>query len=467
MTSEIKKLTFLLIFTNVILAGLIFWLYRQISIKPAEIFVQMPYMPANIKIDANNIKGPINPFWLGLAQGGEERGGMIPPTVDKIKQLRPSYIRLDHIFDDDYYGVVSCPAGNLQFDFSRLDREVAAIQATGAKPFLSLSYMPGCLAGSKIEVPKNWGDWQTLVQKTVEHYSGSLGIPGVYYEVWNEPDLEHFGKWGRGGDKNYLTLYSYSARGAQAATGVQPFFIGGPATTDLYQNWVMDLYDFCGANSLRLDFISWHAYTMDVLRYSQYIADIHSWLGDRPVPRLVISEWGPTPDKSNVYSTNFAAAYSFAVVRQLLDLVNLVTVFEIKDGPGQENSGWGLLSHETSGLVPKPRYQAFSWLSQVKGQRLGFWGEGSNVTGWAARLPARQAQDGDNLTIWLVNYGPGAQTEAVPIEIDNLENGSWQVKREVMFESGDTQEVVIENNTLQTNLELAPNQVGRITLNKN
>jgi len=450
-----------LLLGNIVLGIIIWYLVRILSVQIPQVFVQMPYQPANIVVDANNLKGKMNPFWLGFAQGGEEFGGMLESTVGKMKALRPSYIRMDHIFDDDYYAVVSGSSGNLSFDFSKLDVQVDAILAMGAKPFFSLGYMPKALADSKIDAPRNWDDWQSLVRATVEHYSGKAGknISGVYYEVWNEPDLESFGKWTRGGDKNYLTLYENAARGAQTAKDVNSFFIGGPATTDLYRNWTMDLYNFCGSHGLRLDFLSWHSYTTDVSRYSGYIADLYSWFGTSPMPRLVISEWGPTPEKSNSYSGIFAATHAFAAVRQLLDLVNLTTVFEIKDGPGQGNSGWGLLSHDTAGLTTKPRYQAFSWLAQVQGERIYMTGEGSNVTGWGTR-------DGDKITVYLVNYGPGAASEAVPVEITGLSDGNWDVMREVMFGSKSSESASAVSGSIKTTLDLGSNQVGRVVLTK-
>jgi len=457
-----------LIAVNLILAFAIWYLYRLLTVQVPQIFVQIPYQPANIAVDASDTKGPIHPFWLGFAQGGEEMTDMLSSTVGKMKALRPSYVRLDHIFDDDYYGVVSGGSGNLSFNWSKLDRTVEAIQAMGAKPFLSLGYMPGALAGSKIDAPRNWDDWATLVRATVEHYSGkgAKNISGVYYEVWNEPDLESFGKWGRGGGKNYLTLYEYAARGAMAAQGVNNFYIGGPATTDLYANWILDLYRFCGSKKLRLDFLSWHLYTHNTNRYSSQIADIYRWFGAARIPRLVISEWGPTPEKSNSYAGTYAAAHAFSTVRELLDLVNLTTAFEVKDGPGQGNMGWGLLTHDQAGLAAKPRYQAFVWLSGVRGQRLSLTGEGSNVKGWAA-------QNGTNTTIYLVNFGAGANTESVAVKINSLATGTeataagnWRLDKEILFGKKESLPVVAVGGGVQTTIDLAPNQVGRVTLLK-
>ena len=66
--------------------------------------------------------------------------------------------------------------------------------------------------------PTDWGAYQLVIQKTVEHLSKDRGIDNVMYEVWNEPDL--FGGWKTYGPKNYLTLYSYAAHGADTKNTV-------------------------------------------------------------------------------------------------------------------------------------------------------------------------------------------------------------------------------------------------------
>ena len=112
--NPINKSIIILIVVNLFLAGVIFVLARQLAVRAPEIFVQIPYSPANIVVDAGKDLGPIHPFWLGFAQGGEEaKNSMLTPTVEKMRELNPSYVRLDHIFDDDYYGVVSGSSGNL------------------------------------------------------------------------------------------------------------------------------------------------------------------------------------------------------------------------------------------------------------------------------------------------------------------------------------------------------------------
>ena len=134
---------------------------------------------ANIYVNAGNVVGGKKEVWRNLAQGGEEKGRQLLPVIDKIKVLQPKYIRIDHVFD--YY------------TREELDLVIKDILATGAKPFISLSYMPPAISktGGITDLPSDWQAWENLVTETIEHISGrsGLGIQDVYYEVWNEPDL--------------------------------------------------------------------------------------------------------------------------------------------------------------------------------------------------------------------------------------------------------------------------------------
>src|SRR5260221_8671778 len=196
--------------------------------KIRQFFGQASGEPANLVIDTQAILGPLPRPWRNLAQGGEQFDWRMTPILGQVKALHPQYIRLDHIYD--FYDIVHGSPGNITFDFSKFDAILDDVQASGAKPYIALSYMPPAISsGDILAKPVNWSDWQLVVQKTIEHVSGTRHTPDVYYEVWNEPDL--FGNWHYYGAKNYLTLYEYAARGAANARGVQPFKIGGPAIT--------------------------------------------------------------------------------------------------------------------------------------------------------------------------------------------------------------------------------------------
>src|SRR3989344_3423207 len=292
---------------------------------------------ANISVDINNLY-PLNPTWVYLSQGGEERKGSLAPVLSKIQTLKPKYIRVDHIFDF-YEPVKKDASGNLSFDWTLLDSEINDILETGAKPFLSLSYMPSAISrGSEIDIPASWQDWQFTIQKTIEHISGrgGLAISDVYYEVWNEPDL--FGGFKLSGDKNYLTLYYYASLGAQSASNTLPFKFGGPATTHLRRDWFDRLYSLLKRSSLRLDFYSWHLYSKQIVNYAKDFTNVKDYLlsfGDPANIEFIITESGIDSEVNKDYDSIFSAIHTLALYTSTFPREDKIFLFEIKDGPGE------------------------------------------------------------------------------------------------------------------------------------
>jgi len=373
-------------------------------------------------------------FMRCLAQGGEEANDMIAPVFDQTKALAPRFIRIDHIYD--HYDVVGKNGAELTFNWSKLDQFVDTISKLGATPILSLSYMPSDIAkdGVIINAPNDWGEWATVVQKTVEHYSGrgEKNMKGVYYEVWNEPDLAQFGAWKQSGEKNYFTLYRYAAQGAQSARNVNQFFIGGPATTGMYATWMINL----ARSGMRVDFYSWHTYQKDPNRYSLDQKNLVNAL--LPINALgkpmIISEFSFDGGKNILYSKNYAAAHTIAVARELIAAGPMAACsFEIKDGPNDENdAGWGLIRNESRGKTTKPRYAVFSFINKMNGTRLSLVGEGTWVGGFAVK-------SSQTYRILLYNFDQfnSSAEEFVPLTITNLPAGSYTIKTDRLFGADD------------------------------
>ena len=404
---------------------------------------------ARIVIDVSQPGSPLNAnLWLNFAQGGEEPKDMLAPVVNQLRQLNPKIIRVDHIFD--YYVKIN----GSNYDFSALDQVVNTILQTGAKPMLVLSYMPPSLAqeGRITAPPKNWADWRRLVATTIARYSGRnhYNINNVYYEVWNEPDL--FGGWHYGRNPNYLTLYYHTVKAAQSVSNVNSFKIGGPATTGFYPNWIKALLKFCQRHRLRIDFISWHRYSKHLEDYLRDFEKLNRILTNYPeyfhLERL-ITEFGPDSEVSPWYDNRLSAIHALAAMTRLAGKVHRIFSFEIKDGP-QHN--WGFISHEAEGLKLKPRYYAFSWLNQLRGNRLPLGGEGS----WVSALAV---QDGRWIRILVVNYDPRHRHyEAPPITLKNLTPGNYiyqikyfqgreRVMRENYAETAITKKIILPPNS--------------------
>lgn len=430
-----------------IILGLLFALPALVNLsqQTTRTISRATDVPANILIEAQTVVGQLPKSFRALSQGGEEPTRMFAAVINEVSQLSPLYIRIDHIYD--FFEVVKKQDGGLVFDFSQLDVVVEDILATGALPFLSLSYMPTVLSsdGTIIGYPQNLEEWRSLVQATIERYSGKSGknLSGVYYEVWNEPDL--FGRFTIGGNKDYRQLYEYAAAGAAGAKDTKQFFFGGPATTGPLPTWITGLLELAREKNLRLDFISYHRYSANPSVYEKDAESVRKIALSSPrfatIP-LVLSEWGPNSEIDSWYDTQAAAAFTIATIRKIMDKVSLIMPFEVKDGispSGQEYWGrWGVLTHEKFGKHPKPRYHALKLLNSLKGERLSLTGEGTNVSAIAVR-------DGEKMDVLLVNYDQaGKNSEAVPIKIKGLSAKAYSFKeRDLTTEVSSSTERVV------------------------
>ena len=448
-----------------ILALLVFIpLLIAVVYKTTQLVSKATGTKANISVDTQIKLEEINTdYFHAFAQGGEEATDMIAPILAETKALAPKVIRIDHIFD--HYDVVTKNGGSLSYDFSKLDQAVNTIIAAGATPFLSLSFMPAAIAkdGVIINPPNDWNDWTAVIKRTVEHYSGKSekNISGMYYEVWNEPDLDQFGSWKLSGEKNYLTLYKAAAAGATQATNVNTFQFGGPATTGLYKNWILGVIN----TGARLDFFSWHSYLANPKQFTTDQHNLSGWLMAYPAyttKPTIITEFGFTGAKSSAYGTSFGTAHTATVLRELISGGPLyVFSFELIDGPGQENgTGWGLITHTTNGKKIKPRYYVYSFFDSMKGTRLQLTGEGSWVTGFASTKNSV-------IKVLLINFDAnGTHTEKVPVTFTNLPNGTYIYKETVLSgKTLQTQETVTDT-TLKKTVIATPQSVIKLELQR-
>ncbi len=439
------------------------WQIKQVR----EFFGHASGELANIQIDTQAVIGPMPRPWRNIAQGGEESAWrMSGPVLSGLKAIHPEYIRLDHIYD--FYNIVQGTPGNLTFDFSKLDLVLDDIKAVGAKPYIALSYMPPAISsGDILAVPVKWTDWQLVIQKTIEHVSGTRGISHVYYEVWNEPDL--FGSWKMGGAKNYLTLYNYAALGAANARAVQPFKFGGPAITALYKNWFDGLAKFALANNLRFDFFSWHRYSKDITQYKKDMTDAQNWAQAYPQLQASleyhITEWGQDSNNNPSYDNNVGAAHTVAGSIEMIGSVQRAFEFEVQDGkdPAGKNywGRWGLFTNEAFGSSPKPRYYGLKMLDGIGNSRLQLLGKGSWVTGLAAQGDQGQTQ------LVLANYDPaGVHSENVPVTLNNITPGNYTITKQYLSGAKQTIQIATSSAALQFTVPMSANSVSFVEVNQ-
>jgi xylan 1,4-beta-xylosidase len=423
---------------------------------------------ANIIIYTDQIFGEINNSWATFSQGGEEPPPMLTTTIPLMKQLTPKFIRLDHIFD--YYSIVENNDGQFSYNFSKLDNTVDDILSMGAIPFLCLSYMPSSLStsGSVIDLPKSWNDWQSLVKATIEHYSGKdkKNLDGVYYEVWNEPELPQFGEWKLSGNKDYRLLYYHAIQGASKAINVNKFYIGGPGIGSYYKNWLNEFLSYVSQNKLRLDFFSWHRYHKNPNIYKNDAlnirSDLSSFSGYSKIP-IILSEWGIESENKPINNSSLAAAYTVSAVSKFNDYINMAFSFEIKDGPPPNGGQWGLITHEKSNNPTsiKPRFNSFFSLNNLRGNKLQISGEGTYVSALASKLE-------DEISVVLSNFDmSGSNTENVPVTFSGLTPSSYQLSYiYALNKTMGKYDLVTTDGTLSKSFLMSPNSILVIKLQK-
>jgi xylan 1,4-beta-xylosidase len=427
--------------------------------KIRQFFSQASGQEANLVVDTQAVLGPMPRPWRYLAQGGEDHAWRLGGVTPQVAALNPEYIRLDHIYD--FYDIVQGTPGNITFDFSKFDLILNDILAAGAKPYIALSYMPPAISSGDITSPPvNWYDWQLTIQKTIEHVSGTRRIVDVYYEVWNEPDL--FGGWKYYGERNYLNLYTYAARGADNARGVQRFKLGGPAITALYQNWFDALAKHAIDNNLRYDFFSWHRYTTDIEQFNKDMDEVQLWIQDypqlEPTLEFHISEWGHDSENNIGYDNGYSAAHTVAGAIEMVPKIQKAFVFEIQDGKdpaGQALWGrWGLFGHNDFGANPKPRYWGLKMLDRIADQRLQITGKGS----WVKALAAKN--ESNNTEVIMVNYDPrGRHSEQVPVTFQNIVPGKYTVNIQNLNGRRSQQQIATDSAIIRTEIPMAANNM--------
>lgn len=446
----------------VVLAGVLAGAWQIQVVR--EFFGQASGTPANLIVDTTARIGNVQRPWRNLAQGGEDHNWRIGQLTAPVAALKPEYIRIDHIYD--FYDIVQGTPGNLSFNWTKFDLIIDDIIATGAKPYIALSYMPPAISsGDILAYPTNWSDWQLVVQRTIEHLSGTRKIRDVYYEVWNEPDL--FGSYKYYGDKNYLTMYAYASNGAKNAKGVLPFKLGGPAITALYKNWFTAWAKGCIDSNWRCDFFSWHRYTTDLDQFSQDMQEVQTWVQEfpqlEPTLEFHITEWGHDSKNHPGYDGAYSAAHTVAGAISMSNRVQRAFAFEIQDGKDPEGKAqwgrWGMFTHNDFGANSKPRYRALRLLDSIPEQRLQITGLGSFVKALAAENAAGETE------LIIANFDPKARhSELVPITFLNIEPGSYTLSTEFLGGSKQNQQVATTAAALRAEVFMPINEVAKVKL---
>jgi xylan 1,4-beta-xylosidase len=351
-----------------------------------------------IKLDYNQIKGPLNTMFRECIGAGRANEGLRADWQQQLaitkKECGFKYIRMHGLLTDDMGVYREDRKGNPEYNYQYIDVLFDYILSIGMKPFVELGFMPAALAsGNKtifwwrgnVTPPKDYDKWAGLMRNLTSHFTeryGSEEVKKWYFEVWNEPNLSGF--WA-GSQDEYFKLYKYSALAIKSVN--KEYRVGGPATAGA--GWVPEMISFCSKNELPLDFISTHTYGvkqgyLDEFGGSGTILDKNpmSVCGDilnsrkqisassMPNLELHYTEWSSSYTPSDpIHDSYHEAAYILQKLKQSGNAANSMSYWVFTDifeeaGPRFTpfHGGFGLLNYEG---IKKPAFYAFSYLNKL------------------------------------------------------------------------------------------------------
>jgi xylan 1,4-beta-xylosidase len=231
--------------------------------------------------------------------------------------------------------------------------------------------------------PEGYRKWQRIIHDLVQHCNEKWGddIHNWYFEVWNEPDASGYFK---GTLEEYLKIYDHTVAGAIAAD--PKIRVGGPGGAGpkwcgpLLQHCRSGMNDATRQKGCRIDFLSWHIYTVGVgipvfdnlrLECEQVRSAMKDFPEYKNIPTL-ITEWGCASSPHLVHCRPYDAAFRTMAVREFMDQgITLALPFCLGEGPPHAHEGiMNGLAMFTKTTIPKPSFRAFELLHRMVGRRM-------------------------------------------------------------------------------------------------
>ncbi|UCH36264.1 MAG: hypothetical protein JSV65_07895 [Armatimonadota bacterium] len=404
---------------------------------------------ATVTVDFARDLGEFRHLWIGSDVSYMDRVAT-PTQVNAMRHARRfgfRYLRMhDCVHDPHIYSEDT--DGNAAYTWETFDRNISAVVDNGMWPVVVLETMPPELATRDGGLgwhnpypprgPAEYLKWQKLVREIVVHCREQWGddIRNWYFEVWNEPDAEGYFK---GTLEEYLKIYDHAVAGATSAD--PQIRIGGPGGAGT--GWCRAFLEHCasgrndatGGTGCRVDFLSWHIYTVGVglpafgnIRAS--LNDVRRILDELPqykdLPTL-ITEWGCASSNNPVHDRPYDAAFRVMAVREFMDAgITLALPFCLGEGPPHAHEGFmGGLALFTKTTIPKPSFRAFELLDRMVGRRIACESSNEPVGGLAC-----VSEDGRRAWVMLYNlienYRHEPYETEVTVRLANLPSGEWR-----------------------------------------
>jgi xylan 1,4-beta-xylosidase len=437
---------------------------------PGQTPAPEPVAPSRtIAVDWNAVQGPLDTSFKECIGAGRANEGLRADWQEQLRDAQRAcgfrYLRMHGLLDDDMGVYKEDAHGNPIYNWQYIDRLYDFLLSIDIKPFVELSFMPDALASGKqtifwyrgnVTPPKSYEKWADLIRHLVAHFQDRYGQDEVktwYFEVWNEPDL-HDGFW-TGSKEDYFKLYTVTA---EAIKSVSPDYrVGGPATA--MGQWDPSFISYCDTNHVPLDFVSSHAYGVDVgyldatgNRGTVISADPNSIIGrmvgeremidHSPLPHLQLhfTEWSSAYTPTDFMHDSYQqAAFILSKVKGAYRSVDSMSYWTFTDifeenGPRMRpfHGGFGLINYQD---LKKPAFYAFKFLNGLGPQELA----DSDAASWVCKRPDGSVQalfwnytplvppKGTNDQQFYHQIIPAREIRPVVLSIANLPAGSYSL----------------------------------------
>ena len=378
----------------------------------------------NITVNAKESRHTIKNFWNHLhfhpADAIEDLWGR--EIIDKISEDKGAqYIRLHAMLEDIVFRDEQC---RLSYDFRISDQRLDYLVSKGFKPFLIYDFMPVDIAkdptlfstmkrykGKRFNFsePADYREWEEVCRTYTVHLMNRYGVEEVsdwYLECWNEPDHSYWLNNERSPSPEqlqekleaYCKLYDYFAEGVMSACAALK--IGGPAAAGkmpfiegFIRHCRFGVNHATGEQGSRLDFISFHTYTMGpnhfdngqfpsvdrLLEKTMLVYDVMKACGCSDT-KIVIDEWEGVSrgfdsiddQKELVYRDNeyFPAHFALVTERFLKAIVDtglpismMMVVYSGQHNLVKDFDGYRALF--TLNMFPKPIYNIYPMMRKL------------------------------------------------------------------------------------------------------
>lgn len=422
--------------------------------------------------------------FMGVARAKDLLYGDVQEMLRQLqKDVGFRFLRFHGIFSDDMLVCQRGKNGQLQFNFTLVDKALDFALSVGLKPLIQFSFMPSALAEDPkhtifsnpvvISMPRKMEEWELLVREFLAHIRSRYGqqeIRSWLYSVWNEPDTST-SMFGFPHKEDYFRLYQHTYKTVKAFD--EALIFGTPSlfpATEASYRWFSEYLQFCRTNACSPQFADVHYYadnfqelpfdaasftapakfSRDGDHFSKFIDRLQQFTKDEQIETLplYITEWNLTVSHRNLINdTCFKATHlakNFLENYDRLDAIGYWALTDFLDELFPEEAlfhgGMGLF---TANGIKKPAYHAMSMMAKL-GDALICRGEGYFVTRRANGELAAILYNYEHCNSLFVDEGlglsatsrdgvfPNSRPVDMTLTLQNLPEGSYRIRETIL-----------------------------------